>query len=112
MINRFCGKANLKFIEQNRKLIKNLIIGFVRFKLSVISAKFINPTKFEVNPSIEMEIASHVSVEELNAILGSMQDAYAWLSQKYYLPSLNSKAITKLYLFKVIAYRWGCLKST
>lgn len=50
-----------------------------------------------------MEIASHsqVTLQELNIVLGTVSDAYAVLSQKYYLPDLSSKAITKEYLKKI-----------
>jgi len=51
-----------------------------------------------------MDITSQTkaSVEELNAILGGLSDAYGWLSQKYYLPSITSKAIRKEYLMKIM----------
>ncbi len=47
-----------------------------------------------------MDISSNskISFEELNLVFGSMREVYATLSQKYYLPSLTSKAITKKYL--------------
>ena len=59
-----------------------------------------------------MEIASHsqVTFEELNIVLGSINDAYAILAKKYYLPSITSKAITKPYLTKVMLVNTNILR--
>lgn len=59
-----------------------------------------------------MEISSElqISLDELNTVMGTMDDAYACLSRKYYLPKRNSKAITKEYLMKLFVKDCKVLK--
>ena len=87
-------------------------LDFLRLKLSGISAKFVNLIESNFNRQRRMEIASQseASFDELNSVLGSTTDAYGWLSQKFYLPSLKSKAITKPYLLKMILSKSEVLK--
>lgn len=52
----------------------------------------------------------HISFEELNAIFGSIDDVYAALAQKYYLPKKTSKAINKPYLQQIFFAKTNILK--
>ena len=49
------------------------------------------------NPSI-----AQANLSTLNIVLGTIADAYAALSQLYYLPKRTSKAISKKYLMQVM----------
>ena len=59
-----------------------------------------------------MDVSSHTEVtfDELNCVLGSISDAYGWVSRKYYLPSITSKAITRNYLMRMIFAKSDVLK--
>jgi len=43
-----------------------------------------------------------VSLDELNTALGTIEDAYSFLSARYYLPKQTSKAINKTYLTRIL----------